>query len=379
MNSRTFCAAPWAHIFVGGNGKLGPCCAWNTNQLSGSYTQIMKFYNGEEMRNLRKQLHHGEQVPACNICWQEEAHGKLSMRQIYSRDLSRKVNLRSLDTETWQADVPVSYYLELGNLCNLQCVMCDSEHSTSIGAEYQQHQQEFSQLKFYAKPTVKGEFTWPRELGFKQFIDEYSDKIQILRLAGGEPTLIPYVHDLFDSIPHPENVDLEITTNATKITDRFLEQASKFKSVRIIASVEGVGTDNDQIRYGSNWTEFQQNLRKLKELPNSYIVLNYVFQCFSIKTFLPLLAWADSNNFTLDVWSVQDLDYLDIHSVEPQQIDEFVDMLEKTTSEYNQLALDTVLNKIAHYQYNPLQHVQMLEYLKTLDSIRGTQLTSYFL
>lgn len=379
MDKSTFCAAPWLHIFIGGNGQLAPCCGWDVSELTGHYSNVLEFYNGDRMRQLRRDLHNGIQVKECHNCWQEEQDGKHSMRQVYTKDLLKYNNLHDLDTQTWLAELPISLDLELGNLCNLKCVMCTPDYSTSIGTEFKLHRDQYGKLSFLATPSTEGLIDWPNDPRFKDFIDQFKNRVLSLRFAGGEPSIIPYVQEFLDSIPNPDQVHLEITTNAYKLTNRFLETISRFKYAYIVISLEGVGYDNDQIRYGGKFEEIVSNIQKLNELDNTDLTINYVFQCFSIRTFLPLLEWCDSKDLRLDAWSIfGSHPYLDFNSVPPDLVEEFRKKLIDMQSQKNNTALESARNKVERYKYDPVLNQQMKQYLMTLDQIRGTQLSNYF-
>lgn len=379
MDSRTFCAAPWLHIFIGGKGQLAPCCGWDVKELTGHFTNIVEFYNGDRMREMRRELHNGVQVRECHNCWQEEADGKQSMRQVYTKDLLKYNDLRNLDTDTWEADLPISLDLELNNLCNLKCVMCTPEYSTSIGTEFRLNRDSYGKLEFYATPTTEGLVDWTRDPGYQDFVDTYKTRVRSLRFAGGEPSIIPYVQEFLDCVPDPKNVNIEITTNAYKINQKFLDAIAKFNYAYIIISLEGTGIDNDQIRYGGKFDEIQANIRRFKQLSNADLTINYVFQCFSIRTFIPLLEWCEVNDMRLDAWSIfGSHPYLDFNSVPPEQVEIFSEQLNKITTEKNPTALEAAKHKVARYSYDPKLNQQMMAYLKTLDQIRGTQLTAYF-
>lgn len=268
----------------------------------------------------------------------------------------------------------VTLDLKLGNLCNLKCVMCDGKSSSQLMSEFKTNREKFGALNFFKKPPIEIDFEWPLTESFKNFLNQFKDRARWIKFTGGEPTLIPYVIDLLAEIPNPELVTVSLTTNATRINSKLLSVLSRFKVVWISASIEGTGQDNEQIRYLSKWSEIEHNILLLKQLDNVYFNINYVFQCFSVRTLIPVLNWCEQHNLTLQNQVLEGPDYLTINSVDSTVVGDFQQQLQQLQLKNNQAVVDQVLELLKVHRFDPELKEQQLQYLSTLDSIRGTDL-----
>ena len=109
--------------------------------------------------------------------------------------------------------------------------------------------------------------------------------VKKINLIGGEPLLIKEVLQTIRQIVArgaAKDITLSITTNGTTANDEFCELASKFKSLILAVSVDGVGAVNEYIRSGSNWEEIVANIRKFQSIPNAYVYINMTVQAYNM-------------------------------------------------------------------------------------------------
>jgi molybdenum cofactor biosynthesis enzyme MoaA len=374
MNSKTFCIATWAHACVQPTGHLTPCCVWQAPPEY-KYQEFDSWVNSNEMIATRRELHSGNKISSCNTCWKDESAGKKSLRQIYNAEFSKHFDFKNLNQD-WTVDSSTSTFdFKLGNLCNLKCVMCNGESSSQLMTEYRVNQDKFSKLTQFRAPAVGTDFAWPLSQEFADFLSRFKDQIRWLKFTGGEPTVVPYVIDILETIPHPELVTVSFTTNATQIDSRLLKTLSKFKVTWITASLEGIQDHNNQIRYPSKWAEVESNVLQLAQLTNSYFSISHVLQCFSVRTLIPLLNWCDQHALNLQIIPIANPEYLKINSISTQEIQKFKQQLTSLTLAHNQSTIKQVLALLDTHCYDSELETQMIQYLMTLDDIRETKLT----
>lgn len=373
MNSKTFCIAPWTQVCVLPTGKLSPCCEWKGDK-SLDYTQYKQWMNSQAIKDARQSLHHGEKISACDKCWSDESAGKKSLRQIYNVEFAKYFDFSKLNEQWTVSDVAITLDLKLGNLCNLKCVMCSGSSSSQIMSEFKTNTEHFEKLPHFKVPPVDVDFSWPLDEKFKTFLNQFKDQVRWIKFTGGEPTMIPYVHDLLNSITNPELVTISLTTNATQINSQLLDTLSKFKKIWISVSLEGIGNDNDQIRYLSQWNAVEKNILMYKNLPNTYFNINHVLQCFSTVTLIPLLQWCEKHQVKLGLIRLTTPTYLHINSVPPHIALNFVEQLSNLDLTTNNDVKLQVLQFFNDYRHEAELENQMYQYINTLDSIRGTTL-----
>ena len=87
-------------------------------------------------------------------------------------------------------------------------------------------------------------------------------------MAGGEPMMIErhyeFLQKCIDS-DHAKNMIIEYNTNMTNLPNRVLEMWTKFKQVRVGASIDGIGDVLEYQRWPIKWSQAYKNLQKLDQ------------------------------------------------------------------------------------------------------------------
>jgi organic radical activating enzyme len=173
-----------------------------------------------------------------------------------------------------------------------------------------------------------------------------NDRFKVLtwfNLLGGEPLVIPELDeclDFWDNHPN-ENLTFQLHTNL-KINDyRFdkflsrIEKLTKQKKVyqfKIVASLDGLGPQQEYVRYGLDTKQWIRNFEKLLKIPNVSVGINSAISALTLHEFPPLLEkiieWnKDRRNIDRIVHSfVIDMDYTTPYMF---NIDVFEDTIER--------------------------------------------------
>ncbi len=141
---------------------------------------------------------------------------------------------------------PSTLMLEVTNRCNLKCITCPREYDLG-------------------KAMDKGEMDLDM---LKRVIDEVSPYIDSIGLTGlGEPFLFK---NLVEAVHYIRNknrgVIITVSTNAHihGIDQILSEMRGTIDSIQV--SVDGVGVRYESIRKGARYTEFSQNVRRIREV-----------------------------------------------------------------------------------------------------------------
>ena len=138
QNKSTFCTQPFIAVTVGTNGGMGPCC--NIKNLSNIKKEnILEYWNGDTLKNFRNKILSGDTVIECTQCYESERllgeslrTRTLDDRQFITLDVEQKLtNFKIYE----HFNFPLQTELQLGNLCNLKCITCCPEDSSSILSE----------------------------------------------------------------------------------------------------------------------------------------------------------------------------------------------------------------------------------------------------
>jgi MoaA/NifB/PqqE/SkfB family radical SAM enzyme len=383
LNSKTLCLAPWAHATVTVDTKLSPCCVSQTKSKS-EYSDYKSWWHSQHMQDLRSDLANGVRNSNCNQCWQSEDLGKQSLRQGYNTLFKSYVDFAqikaSLKNKNFQEiNYPTTWEIDIGNSCNLKCIMCDPRLSDKIQEEVLSNKLKFSQFpKLIQQSEGITHTNWVNSESGQNFLSDIKKNLKWIKIQGGEALSVKGVRDLIENLDSQE-VTLSLTTNGTVLDQRLLTALSKFKRVEISISVEAIGQANDVIRYGSQWETIEKNINSLMSCQNVDLQLNHVLQNTST-IFLPnVIEFAEQQGLHLSVLPLYHPAYLSLSSIPSRHLDNLINVVE-------QMEIKNVRNKpIKQYLtnvrdrtvYNQDLHHQFCQYVSTLDQIRSKKLTPW--
>ena len=182
MNSKTFCLAPWVSTCVTSSGKLAPCCNWSGTSDT-NFRDFDSWINSDYLQDVRKRMYQGEKISQCDTCWKDESVGKQSLRKIYNLEFAKFSN-RDHINKNWQVtDSICTLDLQLGNLCNLKCVMCTPSSSSQLLTEYKANATKFNSLTGYSVNFLDKDFSWPLTDDFKKFLSKFQNQIKWIKFS----------------------------------------------------------------------------------------------------------------------------------------------------------------------------------------------------
>ena len=210
----------------------------------------------EHFMELSKQMEQGW-IPQCTDCRLEEKDGEGSLR-IESAKLFKQGagdGIRYLD-------------MDIHNTCNLMCRMCGPYSSS----KWQQTVKQNPDLPWDQEilKSVNGKYGWHKTL---DDVFELMSNVQLIKFTGGEPFLIPQMHEVIDHVIEnniAENITYHVTTNGTVDVSKYYDKLKKFKNIRISFSVDATGSRYEYIRPGADWATVKQNIQKLNQLAKEH-------------------------------------------------------------------------------------------------------------
>ena len=292
----TLCVYAHGGICMSTDGMNKPCCSILTPR--NNQPPMWNENHGETdwWKSLRNNLANGVKDQRCDKCWDQEAAGIRSMRLGSNERLENDL----VTEHEW------SYVdLKLGSKCNLMCNMCDAASSSLIAKEKWNNYKEGwwhksgnskdSKKKIWADYKQAGltdELQWWQNPAFYEKIKENAKHIRTLKFTGGEPTLIPQVHEVMDYMletGHSAHIELSLTTNGTYKGTDIYEKMCQFKSAKINLSVDGTDANYDYIRYPHTWKQWTRNTKQMllfaSDMNISYQFTVSVFNLFNIREF----------------------------------------------------------------------------------------------
>jgi len=167
------CHAPLRSLYFDIHGKATACC-FNRTYILGQYPYngISEIINGENRTFLQNQL-----------CRQNFMYGCQHCHKLIDAGNFEGVEARLYDNLKNQKNVPSEIVFELDNTCNLECIMCHGEFSSSI-----------------AKKQGLSKIQHPYDDEFISQIKNYIPYLKVAKFLGGEPFLINIYYKLWDLI-----------------------------------------------------------------------------------------------------------------------------------------------------------------------------------
>lgn len=235
------CVAPWVSLELDPSGLVYGCCANQLYPLGRIGDQrLPELWSGPRAAVLRDALSRWDMSVGCGSCRWHIEHERLDPdAAVYDR-----YPLSSADPPG-----PVAMTFALSNRCNLGCVMCTPELSSTL-------------RHAAGLPAIESPYD-------DQFFDDLAAFLPGLHYAkflGGEPFLIPEHHrvwDLMAEVGGPPR--LQVTTNGT-VWNRRVESLLDGFAVDVTVSVDGVtAATYESIRSGASFDAVRTNIDRFRQ------------------------------------------------------------------------------------------------------------------
>ena len=380
MNPKTFCILPWSQIRFTPRGNMTPCCKinlqWKGGKNINNIDSLDQYWNSNELKKLRVDHLQGNQPTVCKVCWTDEQAGKSSLRQEHNKQFAKYLDLQQIKDNTTghSQDLPVLLDLNLSNICNYKCVMCNPTLSSKIAQEQQQHRDRYQSLGFI-KIADGANHSWPEEKRFTEFMKQVSPNLHYIELKGGEPLLIKQVKTTIKAIQNKSECTIALTTNGSvDFEEEFLSVLSEFKKLWICVSVDGVGSLGEWIRNGSDWAQVNSVIQKVSSLKNCVFRLSTVLQFFSPITFPDIFYYSKQHNYEIEILQCTYPDYLSINAISPDRAKSFLHWVKDQKEAYpDDVVLKSIDGYFKNYCFDPDLFDKCQKYVNTLDQIRNNQ------
>jgi len=230
---------------------------------------LSEFKNSEYMKHIRDAFNsdnplESEEIQiACHNCIKKEQLGLKSKRL---RDLDKYDDQEAYFVKNFGTDFKFLELKLIGNICNLECVMC-SEHSSSKIAERKfltEDLDDYGKLKYPKYPELSDE--WRDD--FKNIAPEYHG----FKFSGGEPFMSPVYKKaikILEEIGHT-NIRIQFGTNGSASEKTMEKLCETFGHISVSLSVEAWGERNDIIRLGSDWNFLESRIYQYSKLAEKY-------------------------------------------------------------------------------------------------------------
>ena len=304
-DSDIWCPDVYKNIFIDrvNNDRLriAPCC--QANQIIEPIDSF-DFADSRYLAQIRQQFDQGQFSPACHRCELDESLLKRSRRQsvieLYDA-VDRRIQLESIDfSSTWA--------------CNLACIMCNEQYSSTWAKELQVPEHRLQQL---GRSIHKSQ----------NFLDRLDlSAIKRIHFNGGEP-LINDDHLLIlrrlAELGRLNQVNVSYNTNGTQTPSRTaIELWQQCRLVKLYFSIDGTERSYEYIRWPGNWTATTENLLALRQnLPSNVMFgFNVTVGAYNVFEIADVLRWFKYNYSTNREGDASDFGYQTAKNFDPMHL-----------------------------------------------------------
>jgi MoaA/NifB/PqqE/SkfB family radical SAM enzyme len=241
------CKHPFFSLAISTTGDLSPCCAFTGHfgHLSEIKSITEHWKKDPQWTELReKELNGIWTLPGCRAC-----HNKKNVttrKELFENILKSPEQLSYNEPKIKHLD------LAFGNICNLTCIMCSGQYSSS----WVQHDKEFA-VKHPWRNTGKN---WT--MSYKT-IDELVDwlpEVDSIEIKGGEPLLDKKFKYFLQKVNESgKNMDILVVTNFTIFDAEMAELLKSLPNLSLNISIDGVGKIYEWVR-GFSFEKLENNI-----------------------------------------------------------------------------------------------------------------------
>jgi len=259
--SDTHCKLAQLALNLDMSGMVSPCNVtshWLQNNNKENFRlnkhSIEEIWNSDSRKELIEAHNSGIKHPACSGCWNTEATGNRSPRQIFNEQLKAVEVLESQ---------PRIFIMKPGNRCNVACRSCNEHTSSSWYKDAYALSESNKEFKEWLEFFYPHRNTYENNIDLENTLQQWQPNIIFWDLYGGEPLLIPLTYKIINvaiETGSSINQKLQIHTNGTVYDPKLSYMFAKFKEVSVAYSIDAIGKKNDYIRSGSSWNKVIENL-----------------------------------------------------------------------------------------------------------------------
>jgi molybdenum cofactor biosynthesis enzyme MoaA len=233
--SGRLCQAPFTSLRFTISGNVQACC-YNRLLLLGKYpnNNLVDIWNGFNIKSLRESISVNDLSRGCGYCNEGIKTGNYYSIGAANYDYLKPTKIN------W----PVMLDFELGNNCNLECIMCNGENSALIRKNRENEEP----------------FLPPYDDEFVEQLESFIPHLSEARFVGGEPFLIEINYKIWEKIIEINpKCKIIVLTNSTILTDRIKLLLNK-GNFNISISSDGISSEvYEKIRINADFLKFIEN------------------------------------------------------------------------------------------------------------------------
>jgi hypothetical protein len=344
------------------NGQIeyGPCSIYSGHIKKSDRLVLDETWNQPEHQLLKQSIENNVELTGCKHCFNSEQN-RIESRRCGSKKLYEEFHK---DVEL-NIDSPQGLDYSVGNLCNLKCMICSPQNSTSWIPDYQ---------KIYPDRDISN-------LSYKKFEqltitdDSFLKNLKNVHFHGGGEPLLSHTHTelllKIKAVKGLQDVRVFYNTNATVIpSDEVLKLWEECQLIELYFSIDDVGSRFEYQRTGANWLAVTKNLNWFyHHMPHNHMFnVNCVWSYLNLFYLDELVNWyktefsqnryGDPTNLIFQR-AIGEFNMTAMHEKTHQ-------LLQNKFANYSELL--TLVNAVA--VDNSSEHQRFWNYIDKIDSVR---------
>ena len=363
-DSQWYCPMPFRNVYSEHDG-VKPCCSY-AKRFTGT---IDEWLHSDELQQLQQKFLNNEIDGDCRFCKVQEDNGFVSTRQKGITDhpgYYTETNIAELDYRS-------------NNLCNFKCRSCYAGASSAWLADVKQ-----SNYIKNLQPPVNTKIVYNNSQN-KNWIENNLENLQIITLAGGEPTLIDECKDLVYQLSEAKEKDrrIVIITNGSVFDNFWQEMTEKLGWYLVwVISLDAVEESAETVRHGTNWAEVDSNIQKIvktgKNLVFNSTVSNLnVLHLYNLQQYIGNIRQDkqdkgfECKQTVKSVWMPEFMNPVNWpDDLKPKVLESLDTTIQAEKFDDSRAWLQQLREQIAQHKFDPVLWQTQVNYNKELDRIR---------
>lgn len=242
---RRVCHIPEKGLYFGFRGHVYTCCYSKSYRL-GTYPDqsIRDIWFGDQLKSQRKAIRKRDMSCGCGGCYTMIKNGNLNALPLRNFDRFAARN----------KGFPAKMDFELFNTCNLECIMCRGEFSSTIRKNRE------------GLPPIGS----PYDDAFFDQLEEFIPHLKSSHFLGGEPFLIPQYVDLWERMAKLNpGMSVSVQTNGTVLNGRIRKLLDEM-DFHLSLSMDSIVADNfEVVRKNAKYDRVIEHLKFFREYTRS--------------------------------------------------------------------------------------------------------------
>lgn len=280
------CLAASLNLYFFPDGQVRPCCRHAEPLGTIGHDRLIDIWRGQARSQMVDSLGRGEYVGGCGGCGIEVA--------IEGRSAAYPSSFDQFGDQLGDGAWPLRMEFNLSSVCNLQCIQCNGDLSSSIRLHRE----------------GRAPMSNPYDDRFFEDLEAFIPHLRWAQFAGGEPFLAPESFRVWEMVERLNpSLACNVITNATQ-WNRRVSDVTERVPMGFVFSLDAVTKElYESIRIGADFDSVMANVEYLRGVAAGHgttCSINFCLMAQNYRGFGDVLLFAEERGMKVDVSVVRD-------------------------------------------------------------------------